>query len=141
MSVDLIVSKLVQLGLRDKDGEGMGVGMVGPLVVLGDGAREFYADPREVWRAIKVLHECTAQAFWDRSWLKAPSYDSLAEVWESLNTPQLDAAERLPRSSDYATVGRLRHFGPRTYLLQTESGEYGVVDEKQTSKWRLTPLE
>ena len=58
-----------------------------------------------------------------------------------MGTPLIEAADRLPRSSDYVTIGRLRRFGARDYLIQTENGEYGVVDEKQSGKWRLTPLE
>ena len=92
-------------------------------------------------RGIKALDQCTLGQFWEREWLDGPAYDSLAEVWESLGTPLIEAADRLPRSSDYVTIGRLRRFGARDYLIQTENGEYGVVDEKQSGKWRLTPLE
>jgi len=51
-----------------------------------------------------------------------------------------DASMRPPGSSDYVSIGRLKQFGPKEYLIQSDAGEYGIVDEHQTQKWRLTPL-
>jgi len=141
MSIELIVRKLSRLSLIGTDGEGLQVIPIGPMLLFSDGSSGFYTDPRAAWDGIKSLAECTLEQFWDRSWLDAPAYDSLAEVWESLDTPQIEAADRVPRTSDYVSVGRLRRFGSKEYLIQTENGEYGVVDEKQAGKWRLTPLD
>lgn len=141
MSIDLIAGKLSRIGLIGTDGDGVSLAMVGPLLFISDGSSGFYTDPREAWQGIKALDKCSPSQFWDREWLQAPVYDSLAEVWESLDTPQIEAADKPPRASDYVTIGRLRRFGAKEYLIQTENGEYGVVDEKQASKWRLTPLD
>jgi hypothetical protein len=141
MNIDMIAGKLARLGLIDTDGDGLSVVLVGSLLLLSDGSSGFYTDPRAAWQGIRAMNECTPEQFWDRAWLDAPAYDSLAEVWESLDTPQIDAANRPPKTSDFVTIGRLRRFGAHDYLLQTENGEYAVVDEKQTSKWRLTPLD
>ncbi|WP_428560457.1 MAG: hypothetical protein ACP59X_09870 [Solidesulfovibrio sp. DCME] len=141
MSVDLIAAKLARMQLMDVDGEGVSVAMVGPMLYVSDGSSGFYTDPKAAWRGIKAMDKCSPDEFWDRAWLDAPSYDSLAEVWDSLDTPQFDAADRPPRSPEFLPVGRLRKFGPREYLLQTDTGDYGVVDEKQVAKWRLTPLD
>jgi len=141
MNIDMIAEKLSRLGLIGLDGEGVGLAMVGPFLYMSDGSSGFYVDPKIAWQGIKNLTECTPRQFWDRAWLDAPSYDSLADVWESWDTPLIEAAQKPPRSSDYVAIGRLRRFGPHEYLIQTEDGEYGVVDEKQASKWRLTPLD
>jgi len=140
MSLDLIVRKLSKLGLIDSEGEGIQAVPFGLLVFFTDGSSGFYADPREALNGLKSLDSCTPEQFWDRSWLDAPTYESLLEVWESLDTPQIEAAQKPPRSSDFISVGRLKRFGPG-YLIQTDDGDYGVVDEKQASKWRLTPVD
>jgi len=140
MNIDMIVGKLSRLGLIDTEGEGVALAFVGPLLLLSDGSSGFYTDPKAAWQGIKNLTECTHRQFWERGWLDSPAYDSLSEVWESLDTPLIEAAQKPPRSSDYVTIGRLRRFGSKDYLIQTEDGEYGVIDEKQTAKWRLTPL-
>lgn len=141
MDLNMIAGKLGRLGLIGTDGDGVSLSMMGPLLFVSDGSTGFYADPRVAWQGIKALDQCTPDQFWEREWLDGPAYDSLAEVWDSLDTPLIEAADRLPRSSDYVTIGRLRRFGAREYLIQTENGEYGIVDDKQAEKWRLTPLE
>jgi hypothetical protein len=141
MSITLIAGKLARMGLIDTDGDGVSLTMTGPLLFLSDGSTGFYTDPRAAWQGIKALDQCSPGQFWDREWLKAPAYDSLAGVWDSLDTPQIEAADKPPRASDYVAIGRLRRFGAKEYIIQTENGEYGVVDEKQASKWRLTPLD
>lgn len=139
MNLDMIAGKLLRLGLIDTEGEGVRIAMVGPLLFVSDGSSGFYTDPHAAWQGLRNLTDCTPREFWTREWLDAPAYDSLAEVWEVTEAPQIEAAQRLPRSSDFTVIGRLKRFG-RDYLIQTEDGEYGVVDEKQTQKWRLTPL-
>ncbi len=141
MSIDLIAGKLSRLGLLGLDGEGIAPSISGLFVYFSDGSDGFYTDAKQAWSNLRDLKECTHEEFWARGWLKAPSYDSLAEVWDILDTPQIEAAERLPRSSEFATIGRLRRFGAKQYLLQTDNGDYAVIDEKQATKWRLTPLE
>ena len=141
MNIDMIAGKLSRLGLIGPEGEGVGLAMVGPLLFVSDGSSGFYTDPKAAWQGLKNLTDCPARQFWDREWLDAPAYDSLAAVWEAQDTPLIEAAQKPPRSSDYVAIGRLRRFGPREYLIQTEGGEYGVVEEKQTAKWRLTPLD
>lgn len=141
MDLNMVANKLSRLGLIGTEGDGVSLSMVGPLLFISDGSTGFYADPREAWQGIKALEECPFDQFWERAWLQGPVYDSLAEVWESLDSPQFEAEDKPPRASDYVSVGRLRPFGPKQFLLQTESGEYAVVDEKQTAKWRLTPLD
>lgn len=141
MSLDLIANKLSRMGLIGVDGDGVSLSMIGPLLFISDGSSGFYTDPKAAWQGIKSVDSCTLAQLWDREWLNAPAYDSLAEVWESLDAPQFEAADKPPRASDYVTVGRVRRFGARAYLLQTENGEYGIIDEKQASKWRLTPLD
>ncbi len=141
MDLNMVANKLSRLGLIGTDGDGVSLSMVGPLLFISDGSTGFYADPRTAWQGIKALEECPFDQFWERAWLQGPVYDSLAEVWESLDSPQFEAEDKPPRASDYVSVGRLRPFGPKQFLLQTESGEYAVVDEKQTAKWRLTPLD
>ena|GEM_PF-3311123 len=141
MSISLIAGKLGRLNLIDPEGGGISLAPVGPLVFVSDGGDGFFVDPKAAWQDVRTLDKCTLEQFMGRAWLHAPSYETLADVWEAMDTPMWEAAERIPRSSDYATVGRLRRFGAKEYLIQTESGDYGIVDEKQTAKWRLTPLD
>ncbi|EHJ47343.1 hypothetical protein DFW101_1334 [Solidesulfovibrio carbinoliphilus subsp. oakridgensis] len=130
-----------RLGLLGVDGDGVSPAAVGPFVHFSDGSSGFYADLKAAWQWLRSLPKCTLEEFWEREWLDAPTYESLAEVWESLDTQQIEAADKPPRASDYVSIGRPRRVGPKEYLIQTENGEYGVVDEKQASKWRLTPLD
>lgn len=139
MNIDMIAGKLSRLGLIGTEGVGVSLAPAGPLLFVGDDSTGFYADPKAVWSGLKSLSECTPDQFWSRNWLAAPSYDSLAEVWAAWDTPQFDASMKPPRSSDFVSIGRVRPFGA-TYLIQSENGEYGIVDDKQVGKWRLTPL-
>jgi len=143
MDISLIAGKLLRLGLIGADGEGLSVSLVGPLLFLTDGSNSFYTDPKNAWEGLRELDTCSSSEFWDREWLsfRAPVYSSLAEVWDSLDTPLLDAADKSSQSSEDDSIGRLRRFGGRDYLLQTENGEYGVVGESQAGKWMLTQEE
>jgi len=141
MNLELIATKLLKLKLIDPDsGEGVAIAPAGPLVFVSGGGSGFYVDPKALWADLKCLSECSMEQFWERNWLHATAYETLAEVWEAWASPQLDAAMRPPKSSDYISVGRVRSFGPKEYLIQSDSGEYGIVDEHQAQKWRLTPL-
>lgn len=76
----------------------------------------------------KALEDCLFDRFWERARLHGAVYDSPAEGWESLDSPPFEAEDKPSRAPDSVSRGRLHPFGPKQYLLHTESGEYAVID-------------
>jgi len=141
MPLEWIAAKLVRLGLIDPDGgEGGAIAPAGRWSLSVAEGRVSLAIPRPCG----PIPRASRRARWSSSGgamgSNAMADASLAEVWEARPSPQWDAFMRPPRTSDYVSIGRLKRFGPTGCRIQSDSGEYGIVDERQTQKWRLTPL-
>lgn len=93
---------------------------------------------RQLREASRGNSKPTTQTFWSGAWLAgAPFYKGFDALWNALNLYAYEATVPIPKTSERQTIGRVKKLGKDFYLMEAESGEYGLVPIKDTGKWRL----
>lgn len=80
----------------------------------------------------------THEEFWSGIWLeKAPHYRGFDELWGALAAEPFTVSVSVPKESERLCIGRAKKLNKDFWLFESESGEYGLVPERETRKWYI----
>ena len=117
---------------------------VGPFLLFGDStgdnlliAREDYVSQR--FNKISFnMQTLSREEFWSGRWLDSfMRYRGFEAFWAGLKADSLDVQIAAPRTSETTGIGRAKRISPDWWLFEAESGEYSLVQNRDTKKWIL----
>lgn len=144
MGLDRVRTQLEKFGLAGKNDE-MSVGVLSlpPFFMFGDEGGEHlliaYADDvqREFNAIAYRMGSLSKDGFWSGSWLAgSPRYRGLDELWRKFDSPTYSISVSVPKSQDRCGIGRAKRINRDTWLFESDTGEYALVPERDTVKWR-----
>ena len=117
---------------------------IGPFLLFGDStgdnlliAREDYVSQR--FNKISFnMQTLSREEFWSGRWLDSfMRYRGFEAFWAGLKADSLDVQIAAPRTSEPTGIGRAKRISPDWWLFEAESGEYSLVQNRDSKKWIL----
>lgn len=82
------------------------------------------------------LGSLTRETFWSGKWLDTfMRYRSFDAFWGGLKPEPLSVSMAVPRTSETVGIGRAKRINRDWWLFEAETGEYSIVQNKDTEKW------
>ena len=145
MSLERVRAQLGKFGLaKPNDEMAVTVQSLSPYYLFSDSIGETFLiaradDVEQRLNAISYnMGKLTYEQFWSGVWLgRVPHYRGFDELWESLAAEPFTVSVSVPKASERLYIGRAKKLNKGIWLLESESGEYGLVPEQEAQKWYL----
>lgn len=145
MSLERVRTQLGKFGLaKPNDEMAVAVQPILPYYLFSDSIGETFLIARadDVSQRLNEISyhmgRLTPEQFWIGSWLdKAPRYRGFDELWESLAAEPFTVSVSVPKTTERLCIGRAKKLNRDFWLFESESGEYGLVPERETRRWHM----
>ena len=145
MSLERVRTQLGKFGLaKPNDEMAVAVQPILPYYLFSDSIGETFLIARadDVSQRLNEISyhmgRLTPEQFWSGSWLdKAPRYRGFDELWESLAAEPFTVSVSVPKTTERLCIGRAKKLNRDFWLFESESGEYGLVPEREMRRWHM----
>lgn len=145
MSLERVRTQLGKFGLaKPNDEMAVAVQPILPYYLFSDSIGETFLIARadDVSQRLNEISyhmgRLTPEQFWSGSWLdKAPRYRGFDELWGSLAAEPFTVSVSVPKTTERLCIGRAKKLNRDFWLFESESGEYGLVPERETRRWHM----
>ena len=145
MSLERVRTQLGKFGLaKPNDEMAVAVQPILPYYLFSDSIGETFLIARadDVSQRLNEISyhmgRLTPEQFWSGSWLdKAPRYRGFDGLWESLAAEPFTVSVSVPKTTERLCIGRAKKLNRDFWLFESESGEYGLVPERETRRWHM----
>ena len=145
MSLERVRAQLGKFGLaKPNDEMAVTVQSLSPYYLFSDSIGETFLiaradDVEQRLNAISYnMGKLTYEQFWSGVWLgRVPHYRGFDELWESLAAEPFTVSVSVPKTTERLCIGRAKKLNRDFWLFESESGEYGLVPERETRRWYM----